>query len=113
MERSVKIVQGGLLALLFVVSSSLGLQWKHDTFGIALGFGLIASVNLATFTLRAYLGAASTDILSLISNAGYDCAVAAWLVSLYARQPVHQFDQRIPTWDVESWNRALLGLLRR
>ena len=113
MQRSVEIVQGGLLFLLFVLSSSLGLQWKHETLGISLGFGVISSVNLATFTLRAQLGMNSHDILSLISNAAYDCAVLIWLVALYARKPVHQFNQHIPSWDVESWNRALLELLRR
>jgi hypothetical protein len=113
MERSVEIVQGGLLFLLFVLSSSLGLQWKQETLGIALGFGVITSVNLAAFTLRAQLGMTSHDILSLISSAGYDCAVLIWLGTLYARKPVHQFNQRIPRWDVEAWNHALEGLLRR
>jgi hypothetical protein len=113
MERSVEIVQGGLLLLFFAMSFSLGLQWNHDTLGIALGFALVTSVDLATFTLRAQLGMTSHDVLSLISSAAYDCAVLVWLVFLYARQPVHQFDQRIPSWDVESWNRALLRLLRR
>jgi len=113
MERSVEIVQGGLLFLLFVLSSFLGLQWRRHTLGIALGFGVLSSVHLATFTLRAQLGMASQDILSLISNAGYDCAVLVWLGTLYVRKPVHQFSQHIPHWDVESWNQALVGLLRR
>ena len=113
MERSVEIVQGGLLFLLFVLTSSLGLQWKQPAMGIALGFGVVSSVNLATFTLRAQLGMASHDVLSLISNAAYDCAVLIWLVSLYARKPVYQFNRNIPGWDLESWNRALLELLRR
>jgi len=106
-------VQGGLLFLLFVLSSSLGLHWKHETLGIALGFGVITSVNLATFTLRAQLGTASDDILSLIANVGYDCAVLIWLGTLYARKPVHQFSQHVPRWNVEAWNHALEGLLRR
>ncbi len=113
MERSVELVQGGLLFLLFVLSSCLGLQWEQLTLGIGLGFGAVTSVNLAAFTLRAQLGMASDDILSLISTAGYECAVLIWLVALYARKPVHQFNQHIPSWDVESWNRALLELLRR
>jgi hypothetical protein len=113
MERSVELVQGGLLFFLFILSSSLGLQWKHHTLGIALGFGVVTSVDLATFTLRAQLGMASQDILSLISNTGYDCAVLIWLATLYARKPVHQFNQQIPHWDVEAWNQALVGLLRR
>ncbi len=113
MERSVELVQGGLLFFLFILSSSLGLQWKHHTLGIALGFGVVTSVDLAAFTLRAQLGMVSHGILSLISSAGYDCAVLIWLVTVYARKPVHQFNQQISRWDVEAWNHALEGLLRR
>jgi hypothetical protein len=113
MERSVEIVQGGLLFLLFVLSSFLGLPWKQPTLGIALGFGVVTSVNLAAFTLRARLGISSNDILSLASSAGYNCAVLAWTVTLYGSKPVHQLVQPIPHWDVESWNRVLGDFLRR
>ncbi|HEV2730223.1 MAG TPA: hypothetical protein VGV15_09335, partial [Terriglobales bacterium] len=84
MERSVEIVQGGLLFLLFLLSSSLGLRWKQNAWGIALGFGVVTSVDLAAFTLRAQSGIISQDTLSLVSNAAYDCAVIVWLVTLYA-----------------------------
>jgi len=113
MERSVALVQGGLLFLLFILSSSLGLQWEQLTLGIALGFALQTAVSLATFTLRAGIGISSHDVLSLISNAGYDCAVLIWLGTMYARKPVHQFEHRVQSWDVDSWNRALVDLLRR
>jgi len=113
MERSVEIVQGGLLFLLFVLSFSLGLRWKRDAWGIALGFGVVTSVDLAAFTLRAQFGVLGQDILSLISNAAYDCTVIIWLFTLYAQKAEHHFEHRIRRWDVDSWNRALLDLLRR
>src|SRR5439155_8759587 len=80
---------------------------------IALGFALQTAVSLATFTLRAGIGISSHDVLSLISNGGYDCAVLIWLGTMYARKPVHHFEHRVQSWDVDSWNRALLDLLRR
>jgi hypothetical protein len=113
MQRSLEIVQGGLLFLLFVLSSSLGLRWKQYTLGIALGLGIFTSVNLATFTLRAQLGMISQDALSVISSAGFDCAVLIWLFTLFAHKAEHQFEHRVVRWDVDSWNRALLDLLRR
>ena len=114
MERSLQVVQGGLLFLLFVLVSALGLRWRQPSFGIALGFGIFTSVNLATYSLRVQLGMTSHDVLSLISSAGYNCAVLAWLVSLYAREPLlRKFNHHIPTWDLESWNQAILDLLRR
>lgn len=113
MQRSLEIVQGGLLFLLFVLSSSLGLRWKQYTLGITLGFGIFTSVNLATFTLRAQLGMISQDALSVISSAGFDCAVLIWLFTLSAHKAEHHFEHRVQSWDVDSWNRALVDLLRR
>src|SRR5215467_2810882 len=101
MERSVEIVQGGLLFLLFVLSSSLGLRWKQETWGIALGFGVVTSVDLAAFTLRAQFGSAGQDALSLISNAAYDCAVFIWLFTLYTQRPEHRFEHRVQRWDID------------
>ncbi len=112
-ERSVELVQGGLLLLLFIFSSSLGLRWQHRTWGLALGLAVVTSVELAAFTLRAQLGATGHDILSLISNAAYDCAVLIWLLTLYTHKAEHHFEHRVQSWDVDSWNRALLDLLRR
>jgi hypothetical protein len=112
-ERSVELVQGGLLFLLFIFSSSLGLRWQHDAWGLALGLAVVTSVELAAFTLRAQLGPTGQDVLSLVSNAAYDCAVLIWLVALYAQKAEHHFEHRIQRWDVDSWNRALLDLLRR
>ena len=113
LERSLEIFQGGLLSLLFVLASTLGLKWEQPGFGIALGFGIFTSVDLAAFTLRFELGMGSNAILSQIANAGFDCAVLVWLITLYTRKRVHQFEHQIRGWDVESWNRALLDLLRR
>jgi hypothetical protein len=113
MERSVVIVQAGLLFLLFAVSSSLSLKWKPYAFGIALGFGVVTSVNLAAFTLRAGLGVSSDYVLWLISSAGYNCAALVWIVTLYADQPVHPQGPPVPPSNVESWNRELGDFLRR
>jgi hypothetical protein len=113
MERSVEIVQGGLLFLLFVLSTSLGLHLKHYTLGIALGFGVVTSVNLVAYTLRAQLGTSSHGVLSLISSAAYNCAVLAWTATVYRHKPVDQLAQPILHWDVESWNRLLVDFLRR
>jgi hypothetical protein len=114
LERSVEIVQGGLLLFLAVASSLLALEWKPRTLWIALGVGLFTSVNLITYTVRFQTGISSQQTLSLISNAAYDCAVLFWVRAFYA-QPKRELqrDQQLTFWDVQSWNRALLQMLRR
>jgi len=113
LQRSLEIVQGGLLFLLFVLASFLGLRWPRHAWGIALGFAVFTGVNLAIFTLLAQFGIISQDALSLISGAGFDCAVFIWLLTIYAKESEHRFEHRVRSWDIDSWNRTLLDLLRR
>jgi len=114
MERSVEIVQAGLLLILAVVSSLLALQWRPQTLGIALGFGVFTGVNLISYTVRFQSGMSNHQALSLLSNAAYVCAVLIWVRTFYARPKlISQLEQRSPDWDPGSWNRSLSQLLRR
>jgi hypothetical protein len=114
MERSVEIVQAGLLLFLALASSLLALEWKFQTLWIAVGFGLFTSVNLIAYTIRFQSGMSSQPALSLLSNGGYTFAVLCWVRAFYflpegAAPP----GQPPAEWDVQSWNRALSQLLRR
>jgi len=113
LEMGVSVVKGGLLFLLFVLHTGLGLRWGRHAFGIALGFGLMTSIALASFTLRFHYGAEVNTALSLLSSISYDCAVVVWLVSLLRADSVRMPAVRAPKWNVEEWNRALLELLQR
>ncbi|MCU1296592.1 MAG: hypothetical protein JWO91_870 [Acidobacteriaceae bacterium] len=114
MERSVEIVQGGLLFLLFALCYVLALEWKQPSLGIAFGLCIITSVNLAMFTLRAEFGSSSNQIFSLVSNVGYDLGAVTWLLTLYPqRDKGHSVAGTMPELDVSSWNRTLLELLRK
>ncbi len=47
LQRSVRVVQCGLMLFLLVFSRYLGTNWRQKSFGIALGFGAFASVELS------------------------------------------------------------------
>jgi hypothetical protein len=113
LDRGVSIVRGGLLLLLFLFSSFLGLKWKHFAFGIAAGFALHSSVELATFALRTHLGVLGKPILSLISSAAYDCSVFLWLAYLFSPEPATRPAKLPAGVELESWNQALLELLHQ
>jgi hypothetical protein len=114
MERSLEIVQAGLLVVLVIASSILALQWKPRTLGIVLGFGVFTSVNLIAYTIRFQSGMSSQQTLSLISNAAYDCAVLIWVRAFYTQtQPVPELEERPADWDPHSWNEALSQLLNQ
>ncbi len=112
LDRSVNIVRGGLLLLLFLFASYFGLNWKHFAFGIAVGFGLETSVELATFAMRAQLGPVGSRALSLISAASYNCSVLIWLAYLLSG-PVQRPVKLPARAELEGWNQALLELLHQ
>jgi len=112
-ERSLRIIQAGLLLFLFLFSSSLGLTWRHYLFGIALGFGTFAIVDLASLAARAQLGHISADVVSLVRSVAFNCAVLIWVVYIFQRKPSEFQIPEIPTHDLEEWDRALVQLLQR
>jgi hypothetical protein len=115
LERSAEIVQTGLVLLLFALCYALGLRWKQPMWSIASGLCIITGVYLIAFTLRAELGSSYDQILSLMSSAGYDLGVLTWLLTLYPQRSTARpaACPPVPTWDLASWNRALMELLRR
>src|SRR5882724_2615211 len=87
LQRSVRMVQCGLILFLLLFSRFLGVSKRQQSFGIALGFGLFASVELILLALHSggYL-----DVLrmALINTAMYDLAIVIWLGYALAPNPV-------------------------
>ena len=46
LQRSLRFIQVGLLLLLFALSGALGLTWRSYSFGLALGYGTFAIVQI-------------------------------------------------------------------
>lgn len=112
-DRSVRLVQCGLLLFLFVASSYLGLSWRSHAFGVAMGFGLFVGVQMAAGAMRAQAGLISQDTLSLVKMASYNCAVLVWMTYLLAPQTTQAAAPTPMVTEVRSWNQALLQLLLR
>ena len=73
MERSVQGRQCGLLVFLFLLSFYFGLPWRNHVFGIALGFGLFASIELVASAVRSQIGTLADSGLSQGNSAAYSC----------------------------------------
>jgi hypothetical protein len=112
-DQGVNIVRGGLLLLLIVFCSYLGLRWNHFVFGIALGFALESSVELVGFATLAHLGPVGSRLLSLILAAAYNCAVLVWLYYLLSPAPAERPVKLPSHTELDEWNQALLALIHR
>jgi len=113
LERSVRVMQCGLLLFLFLLSFHFGLAWRNYLFGIALGFGIFASVELMAIALRSQLGGVAAGALALANSAAYDCGLVIWVCYLLAPEPAPQYRGVVQHNDLEKWNQALLEILQR
>jgi len=87
LQRSVRIVQLGLILFLLLFSRFLGVSWKQVSFGISLGFGLFAGVELLLYALNSG-GFVKQGLLNLINMGAYNFAVFIWLGYSLSRKAV-------------------------
>ena len=77
-QRCVRVTQCGLILFLLFFSRHLGVSWRQPSFGIALGFGGFASVELIGLALFTG-GQIHPPTLSLINTTAYSLAILTWM----------------------------------
>jgi hypothetical protein len=107
LERSVTIIQAGLLLFLFLFSRVFGLSWRSYTFGFAFGFAIFASAQLVNWTLQlTSLTEHSKNLLDLLPTGSYHVSVLVWLgYMLAAEKPVGPLTYKVP--DIDQWSGEL------
>jgi hypothetical protein len=86
LERSVRVMQCGLVLFLLMFSRYLGSSRRHRSFGIALGFGIFAVVEFVLLGMQ-FARLIDHTTLNLLNMAAYDAAIVIWLVYLIAPAP--------------------------
>ncbi len=78
-ERSVRLMQCGLVFFLLLFSEYLGISRRNLLFGIALGFGLFASVNMLVASGLSHAGVVHVSALRWINSGAYSLSALIWL----------------------------------
>jgi hypothetical protein len=78
-ERSVRLMQCGLVFFLLLFSEYLGISRRNLLFGIALGFGLFASVNMLVASGLSHAGVIHVSVLRAINSGAYTLSALIWL----------------------------------
>jgi hypothetical protein len=78
-QRCVRVIQCGLILFLLFFSRHLGVSRKQLSFGIALGFGSFASVELVGLALISG-GQIHTPTANLLNTTAYGLAILSWMV---------------------------------
>jgi len=112
LDRSVRLMQCGLVIFLYLFARQLGLTERHRVFGISVGFGVFASVHLMTVTLTALFPAVTSSHAMYLLNVPYQLAwmvtVMLWTLYMYRPEPERR---RATVLELpESWNHTLSGI---
>ena len=78
-DRSVRMMQCGLVLFMLLFSEYLGIQRRNLLFGIAVGFGFFAAVNMLVMTALSHHSYFSKSTLSRISGSAYVISTLIWL----------------------------------
>jgi hypothetical protein len=114
LDRTVSVLQCGLLISLFLFSRYFVLSWRSHAFGIALGLGIFASMELATSAIWLHLGAFGNPAVNLLTMATYTCCVVIWMFYLMAPERAPRYPSKtLPEYDLEIWNQELRRLLQQ
>jgi len=88
-QRCVRIVQVGMVLFLLFFARYLGVSRRQQSFGIALGFGAFAFVELSLIAYSA--GYHVTEIAAGLANmVAYNCALIIWLSYTLMKSPARE-----------------------
>jgi hypothetical protein len=107
LQRSVRVIQVGLVMFLLVFSKYLGISWRQRSFGIALGFGSFAGIELAVVALRSgtYVGENMSNVINMVA---YNSAIIIW--AFYAAIKGAEREDATVLLKSQRWEQSLTDL---
>jgi hypothetical protein len=116
LEQTIYLIEAGLLAFIFVLSSYFRLSLVRPLFGIALGLSISACVHLATWAVISNGGWANSTRarLDFLNMAAYHVCVLIWFYYLLVPGKVSTKPAvPLPENDLDIWNRELERLAQQ
>ncbi len=107
LQRSVRVVQCGLVFFLLVFSKYLGISWRQRSFGISLGFGSFATIELSVIALCS-AGYISHMTMNLVNLVAYNLAITTWIV--YAVMTSPSREPSVTLLKSQRWEQSLAEL---
>lgn len=106
-EEATRIIEVGLLMFLFLFSTAFGLHWRQCVFGMALGLGIFATVELIALTMRNYWGEGLNISFSVVRAAAFNISLMVWAGYLLAREKAASSVEAAHRGQLEQWNQVL------
>jgi len=112
-ERSVRLMQCGLFLLLMLLCRVLRDCWRQPIFGVALGFGVFASIELILISFVMWHPDSPGAAVSLVKSAAYNAVTLLWIgylkqesepVPVLNLAPMHRLNLALATPNVAAGN---------
>jgi hypothetical protein len=88
-QRCVRIIQVGMVLFLLFFSSYLGVSRKQHSFGIALGFGAFALIELVL--ISSWMGKHLADLqMNIVNMAAYNSSLLIWVGYVLVKAPARE-----------------------
>lgn len=106
-QRCVRVIQCGLVLFLLLFSRYLGVSWKQKSFGIALGFGMFAAVELFVGALLAsgHVDEVAWPIVNMIA---YNLSIMVWLGYMKRREEARESSANLLM--SQRWDQSFMDL---
>jgi len=109
LERSMRLMECGLLLLFLLFERKLGLSWRSTSMSIVLGLGVYSAIGLAVLYLQSKYPEQAM-IFSLVENVSYFGAVVFWLINIKAPVAANNNVLDSPSRLIfQRWNEALVS----
>jgi Tfp pilus assembly protein PilZ len=105
LQRCVEVIQCGMVLLLLAFCKPLGVSWRRQSFGIAVGFALAAGAELISCGLF-FGGHLSNDAMNVTTMAFYNIGIVVWLFSSILNRREVAATVLVP----QRWDNALMDL---
>jgi hypothetical protein len=89
------------------------LHWRQNVFGIALGLGMFAAVELVTVTLIGHVSSATALTLALARGISFSASLLIWLGYLLLPERATSSAEIPKRAQLEQWNQAVMELISR
>jgi hypothetical protein len=111
---SSNLIEAGMVLALFIFARALRISWHSWIAGVAVGFGVSASITLVSAALRAEWGKPAFIAADLTQMAAFHVCVVIWLVSLFLADRTPPFpDGQLTISDLELWDQELQRMVQR
>ena len=105
-DRSIRMMQCGLVFFMLLFSEYLGISRRNVVFGVSVGFGFFAAINMLVMTALTHQTVISKTNLSRINSIAYLVSALVWLA--YTALPAKQRSAvKVAAAASQKWDSAL------